>query len=292
MALDYDRIKHWPQPPLTQTYGERDTILYALGLGTAMSNPPAADDLRYVYEGVRGGELQALPTMAVNLGVGPFWMMDPATGIDWKKILHGEQYLTLHKPLPASGSVIAHHSIDEIYDKGEAKGSVLYARREIVDAASGEALATLVAAVFLRGNGGFGGKSEGAPKPHAIPERAADAVLDLPTRPELAAIYRLSGDYNPLHIDPAVAIAAGFERPIFHGLGTYGVAGRALLKLLCGNDGARLRKMNCRFANPVYPGETIRTEVWFEGAGVAAFRCKVVERDLLVLNNGYVEFSV
>lgn len=291
MALDYDKIKNWPQPSLTQTYGERDTILYALGLGAAISNPPAEDDLHYVYEGVRGGELKALPMMAVNLGVGPFWMMDPATGIDWQKILHGEQYLTLHRPLPVSGSVIAHHSVDEIYDKGEAKGSVLYARREIVDAATAEPLATLVAAVFLRGNGGFGGKSEGAPKPHPVPARDADAVLDLTTRPELAAIYRLSGDYNPLHIDPAVAISAGFPRPIFHGLGTYGVAGRALLKLLCGNDPARLRKMNCRFANPVFPGETIRTEIWHEGSGAAAFRCKVVERDLLVLNNGYVEYT-
>ncbi len=292
MGLDYDKIKNWPQPPLSQSYSERDTILYALGLGTAMSNPPAADDLPYVYEGVRGGQLQALPMMAVNLGVGPFWMMDPETGIDWKKILHGEQYLTLHRPLPVSGSIVAHHSIDEIYDKGADKGAVLYARREIVDAATREPLATLVAAVFLRGNGGFGGPTEGAPKPHAVPAREPDAALDLGTRPELAAIYRLSGDYNPLHIDPAVATAAGFPQPIFHGLGTYGVAGRALLKLLCGNDPSRLRKMNCRFANPVFPGETIRTEIWHEGEGRAAFRCKVVERDLLVLNNGYVEYAV
>ncbi|MFP5307943.1 MAG: MaoC family dehydratase, partial [Gammaproteobacteria bacterium] len=182
-------------------------------------------------------------------------------------------------------------SIDEIYDKGPDKGAVAYVRREISDAGSGAPLASLVAAVFMRGNGGFGGSSDGQPKPHAIPERAPDALLDLPTRPEAAAIYRLSGDYNPLHVDPGVASAAGFPRPIFHGLGTHGVAGRALLKLLCANEPSRLSVMNCRFANPVYPGETIRTEVWREGAGRAAFRCRVVERDLVVLNNGYVEYA-
>lgn len=292
MGLDYDKLKNWPQPSLTQTYTERDTILYALGLGTAMSNPPAADDLKFVYEGVRGGALQALPMMAVNLGVGPFWMMDPATGIDWQKILHGEQYLQLHRALPASGTIVAHHSIDEIYDKGADKGSVMYCRREIVDAQTQEPLATLIAAVFLRGNGGFGGKSEGAPKPRAIPaDRAPDAVLDLPTRPELAAIYRLSGDYNPLHIDGEVATAAGFPRPILHGLASYGLAGRAVLKALCNNEPERLRVLNCRFANPVFPGETIRTEVWRDGNSAASFRCKVVERDLVVLNNGYAEFT-
>lgn len=290
MGLDYDRIKHWPQPDIEQTYGARDTILYALGVGAAIDNPVAADDLKYVYEGVRGDRLRALPTMGVNLGVGPFWMQDPATGIDWRKILHGEQYLTLHKPLPVAGRIVARHSIDEIYDKGADKGAVAYVRREIGDAESGEKLVSLVAAVFMRGNGGFGGSAAGAPKPHALPERAPDAVIDLPTRPELAAIYRLSGDYNPLHVDPEIARAAGFPKPIFHGLGSYGVAGRALLKALCENEPARLRTMNCRFAAPVFPGETIRTEVWREAAGQAAFRCRVVERDLVVLNNGYAEF--
>lgn len=291
MGLDYDKIKNWPQPDVEQTYAPRDTLLYALGVGVAMDNPVPEDDLEFVYEGVDGRSLLALPTMAVNLGIGPFWMQDPETGIDWQKILHGEQYLRLHRPLPAGGRIVARHSIDEIYDKGAAKGAIAYVRREISDADSGEPLASLVAAVFMRGNGGFGGGSEGAPKPHPIPDRAADAVLDLATRPELAYTYRLSGDYNPLHVDPAVAAAAGFPKPIFHGLGTYGVAGRALLKLLCDNDPARLRAMNCRFASPVFPGETIRTEIWREGAGQAAFRCSVPERELVVLNNGYAEYS-
>lgn len=291
MGLDYDKVKNWPQPDIEQTYTARDTILYALGVGVAMDNPVAADDLKFVYEGVRGDRLQALPMMGVNLGVGPFWMQDPEAGIDWQKILHGEQYLTLHKPLPVAGKIVARHSIDEIYDKGSDKGAIAYVRREISDAETGEKLVSLVAAVFMRGNGGFGGSADGAPKPHKLPERDADVVIDLPTRPELGAIYRLSGDYNPLHVDPKVATAAGFPKPIFHGLGTYGVAGRALLKALCDNDPARLRVMNCRFAAPVFPGETIRTEIWRADNGQAAFRCRVVERDLVVLNNGYVEVA-
>lgn len=291
MSLDYDKIKNWPQPDTEQTYTARDSILYALGVGVAMDNPVPEADRPFIYEGVRGDALQVLPTMGVNLGVGPFWMQDPEAGIDWRRILHGEQYLTLHRPLPAEGRIIARHSIDEIYDKGADKGAIAYVRREISDADSGEPLLSLVAAVFMRGNGGFGGSAEGAPKPHPLPTRDADAVIDLPTRPELAAIYRLSGDYNPLHVDPEVATAAGFDKPIFHGLGTYGVAGRALLRELCDNQPARLRVMNCRFAAPVFPGETIRTEIWREAAGQAAFRCRVVERDLVVLNNGYVEYQ-
>ena len=291
MGLNYDKLKHWPQPDIEQVYDARDTLLYALGVGVAMDNPVPDADLKFVYEGVAGNALQALPTQVVNLGVGPFWMQDPEAGIDWQQILHGEQYLRLHRPLPPRGRIIARHSIDEIYDKGAAKGAIAYVRREITDADSGEPLASLVAAVFMRGNGGFGGSAEGAPRPHAIPDRPADAALDLPTRPELAYSYRLSGDYNPLHVDPVVAASAGFPKPIFHGLGTYGVAGRAVLKLLCDNQPARLRAMNCRFASPVFPGETLRTEVWRQGEGRAAFRCSVLERELLVLNNGYVEFS-
>ena len=292
MGLDYDKVKNWPQPLVTQEYSERDSILYALGLGAAMSNPPAAEDLRYVYEGVAGGELVALPTMSAVLALPHFWMQDPEAGIDWQKILHGEQFLRMHAPMPAKGRVRSQCRIEEIYDKGADKGAVLIQTRDLIDDATGTLIATIGASVFMRGNGGFGGKSEGAPKPHALPaDRAPDAILELQTRPEMAAIYRLSGDYNPLHVDGAVANNAGFPVPILHGMATYGIAGRAIIKLLCAHDASRLRVLNCRFANPVFPGETIRTEIWHQGEGIAGFRCVVVERDLIVLNNGYVEFS-
>ena len=289
--IDYEKLMRWPLPPVTQTYTERDTIVYALGLGVANSMPLDAADLRSVYEGAPGG-LCPLPSMAVVLATGPFWMQDPATGIDWQRILHGEQTLTLHKPLPAAATVIGEHRIEAIFDKGLDKGAVMLLSRQLFDASSGDRLATVGSTVFMRGDGGFGGRSEGAPKPHPVPsDRPADMVLDLPTRADQALIYRLSGDLNPLHVDPAVARAAGFERPILHGLCSYGIAARALATLLCADDPARLTRLELRFASPLYPGETIRTEVWLEAPGHAAFRARVVDRDQLILNNGRAEFA-
>ena len=289
--IDYPQLMRWPLPPVTQTYTERDTILYALGLGLGHPQPLDEARLRFVFEAAPGG-LAVLPSMAVVLAAGPFWMQDPATGIDWQRILHGEQMLTLHKPLPAAATVVGEQRIEEIYDKGAGKGALMLLNRRLFDRASGDLLASVGSTVFMRGDGGFGGRGEGAPVPHPVPaERAPDLVLDLPTRPEQAALYRLSGDLNPLHIDPAVARAAGFERPILHGLCSYGIAARAVLELLCGNQPERLQRFDLRFVSPAYPGETVRTEVWREAPGRAAFRARVVERDQLILNNGRAEFT-
>ncbi|MEJ2434484.1 MAG: MaoC family dehydratase, partial [Pseudolabrys sp.] len=155
----------------------------------------------------------------------------------------------------------------------------------IVDKTSGDLLATINQTTFCRADGGFGGPKRETTPPHALPDRTADAVVGLPTRPETALIYRLSGDINPLHADPEFARAAGFPRPILHGLATFGVAGHALLKSLCGYEPARLTSMAGRFSAPVYPGETIRTEMWRDGA-VVSFRARVVERDAVAINNG------
>jgi acyl dehydratase len=284
MPIDVAKLKAWPFEPVEQRYSQRDTLLYALGVGVG-HEPMDGDALRYVYE----DGLQALPTMAVVLGSPGFWAKDPATGIDWVKLLHGEQSLELHAPLPAAGSVVGRTCVTAIVDKGAGKGALMYSQRELHDAASGRLLALSRSVSFMRGDGGFaatGQPSDAAQPPRtATPDTPPDRVCELKTRPESALIYRLSGDYNPVHADPAVARAAGFERPILHGLCSFGVTGHALLKTLCGWDASRLREIGCRFSSPVYPGETLRVEMWQRGEAVQ-FRTWAVERNVVVLSHG------
>jgi acyl dehydratase len=290
--IDYETLMRWPLAPVTQTYAERDTILYALGLGVARSNPVPSADLPYVYEDAPGG-LQALPTLAAVLATGAFWMQDPATGIDWRRVLHGEQRLEIHRPVPRAATVVAEHRVDALLDKGAGKGAVMLLSRRLYEQRSGDLLATVGSTVLLRGDGGFGGRSDGAPRPHPLPDtRPPDLVYDQVTRPEQAMLYRLSGYLNPLHVDAQIALAAGFARPILHGMCSYGMAGRAVIALLCDNDPARLRRLDLRFASPLFPGETVRTELWIEAPGRAAFRARVRERDEVILNNGLAEFKL
>jgi acyl dehydratase len=283
MTIVYDKLMALEIPPVEQAYDSKDCILYALGVGLG-HDPMNADELAFVYEKY----LKVLPTMATVLGYAGFWLRDLDTGVDWVRIVNGEQGVTLHRPLAGHGSVVGRSRIVEVIDKGPGKGALVLTARTVTDKASGEPIATITQTIFCRADGGFGGPPRTAPAPHPIPERAPDAVCDLGTRPEAALIYRLSGDLNPLHAEPAVAKAAGFPRPILHGLGTFGVAGHAVLKALCGYDPTRLVSFAGRFSAPVFPGETIRTEMWRDGA-VVSFRARVVERDVIAINNGRAE---
>jgi acyl dehydratase len=193
--------------------------------------------------------------------------------------------MVMHKPLAGSGTVTSKTRVLDVVDKGEGKGAIVYSERTLSDKVSGDLICTIVQTTFCRGDGGFGGPPRPQRPVHVIPERAPDLVCELATRPEAALIYRLSADLNPLHADPAVAKAAGFPKPILHGLATFGVAGHAVLKMVCGYDPARLASIAGRFSAPVYPGETIRTELWRDG-DVVSFRAKVVERDVVAINNG------
>ena len=285
MAIDYDELMTWRFTDIEQTYSEKDTILYALGVGFG-ADPLDRGQLRYVYE----EGLAALPSMAVVLGYPGLWIRDPGTGIDWVKLLHGEQGFEIHQPLPAEGTVVGRTRVTGIVDKGAGKGALIYTERTIHDKASDRKLASLTSTMFCRGDGGFGGPDGPVSPPHPLPEAEPDEVCDLPTMAQAALIYRLSGDPNPIHVDPQIAKAAGFDRPILHGLCTLGVAGHAILKVCCGYQPNRLKSLRLRFSAPVFPGETIRTEIWRDGNAVS-FRSRVVERDVVVLNNGYAELS-
>lgn len=268
-----------------QTYTDKDTMLYALGIGLGY-DPMNEDELAFIYE----KNLKALPTYPVVLGTPRHWLREMETGIDWVNVVHGEHSLELHGPLRPAGKVLSRSRVTDIVDKGEGKGALLYSERTIIDAATNQPVASIRQTTFCRGNGGFGGPKRETPAAHAIPSRAPDAVCDLPTRPEMALLYRLNGDRNPLHAEPDFARAAGFPRPILHGLATFGVAGHAILKTMCGYDPARFKSIAGRFSSPVYPGETIRTEMWRDGP-VVSFRARLVERDAVVLNNGRAEIA-
>jgi acyl dehydratase len=285
MTINYDKLMALKIPDAEHTYGVKDTMLYALGVGLG-HDPMDRAQLDFVYE----KNLKALPSFACLLGYPGFWVRDFDTGVDWVKIVNGEQGFTLNAPVQPRGTVIGKTRIVEIIDKGAGKGAVIYTERKITDKASGQLIATVTQTTFARADGGFGGPPRESPPAHKTPERAPDLVCDLGTRPEMAMIYRLSADLNPLHVDLDVAKAAGFPRPILHGLGTFGVVGHALLKSAANYDPNRFTAMSGRFSSPVFPGETIRTEIWRDG-DIVSFRALVPERNIVAMSNGRAEIK-
>lgn len=286
MPIDYEKIMKIDIPAVEQTLTTRDTMLYALGVGLG-ADPMDENQLQFVYE----KNLKALPTMAIILGFPGPWHVTLNTGVTRTHVVHGEQGFVIHKPLPVAGTITGKTKLTAVLDKGADKGALLVTENEVRDKASGELICTLTSTTFCRKDGGFGGPSStpGPQKPpQEIPTRAPDHICDLPTLPQAALIYRLSGDYNPLHAEPAFAAKAGFKQPILHGRATFSVVGHALLKTLCHYDPAKFKSMEGRFSSPVYPGETIRTEMWLNGNEVT-FRAAVPARGVTVLNNGRAE---
>jgi acyl dehydratase len=280
VALSYDKLISWPFKDVVQRYTWKGSIIYALGLGFGL-NPTDPDELRFVYE----DGLETFPTMPVVLGHPGPWMADPETGIDMVKVLHGEQHLIINQPLPAQGAVIGRNKVTEVVDKGADKGALISIERQLFDESTGDLYSTQISVIFARANGGFGGPVTSSPKPHQLPDRPPDNTIDIATTTQMALLYRLNGDYNPLHADPRIAEKAGFPAPILHGLASYGVAARALLMAFEIKDTSRLKSFGLRFSSPVYPGETISTDLWRDGHEVS-FRSRVAARDAIVLNNG------
>jgi acyl dehydratase len=269
---------------ISQRYDARDSALYALSLGMG-SDPTDRDELPYVYEG--NGPL-AVPSQCVTLCWPPFWHQEPEAGIAWRRILHGEQSFVLLRPVPVEGHVEAEHRVIASSDKGEERGSVLYTGHDIREHATGQPLAKMIAAEFLRDDGGCGsfGEPPALTRPLA-PDAKAIAVYDYKTSTQAALLYRqASFDYMPIHADPDLARDAGFERPISHGLNTFGLACRAALKHFVPRQPEKLVSMSVRFAAPAYPGDTIRVELFSGGA--VRFRARAVERDVVVLDRGEI----
>lgn len=260
--------------------------MYALGLGLG-SDPVDATQLRFVQE----SGLAALPTLATVLAPRFGWLYRTGVGIDSLRCVHAEQSLCIHRPLPAAGEVIGDLTVTDLVDKGPGAGAVVYFQRRLWDARDGALLATLDAAVFCRGQGGFSGSRDAPASAPAMPERAPDARWSWPTFAQQAIWYRQSGDRNPIHSDPAVARAAGFERPVLHGLCSYGIAAFVLLRERLNGDPTALRRLRARFVSPFYPGETLLIECWDEPRGLR-FRCRSLERGVLVLDRGELNGQV
>ncbi|WP_096701111.1 MaoC/PaaZ C-terminal domain-containing protein [Magnetospirillum sp. 15-1] len=277
MPIDYDTLMAWPFPDRVHAYSPDDTILYALGIGMGGTD----EELPFVYE----DGLRAVPTMAVVLAHPGFWMRDSGTGITWRRLLHRDQSLTMFRPLPPAATVKGRTWVSGLADRGVGRGALLSVTREVSDAENGEVLCRMDSTYLLRDDGGFGGPLEMAVAPADIPLRKADTIGVFHTSVRSSLIYRLSGDKNPLHVDPRVAAAAGFSGPILHGLCTFGIAARGILAGYCDNWPERLASLQCRFTAPVYPGETIRMEMWKDGSHVA-FRAHSMERSVVVLDHG------
>ncbi|WP_167105662.1 MaoC/PaaZ C-terminal domain-containing protein [Mycobacterium sp. DL592] len=288
MALDPTAIGARTEPQLYE-WTERDTLLYALGVGAGV------DDLAYTTENSHDIAQQVLPTFAVICCTG-FAAVGKVGSFNFGLLLHGSQEIRLHKPLPASGSLSVVSEVADIQDKGEGKNGIVMMRGIGTDPATGELVAETLSTAVIRGAGGFGGQPGQRPAAPEFPDREPDARVVAPTRADQALIYRLSGDRNPLHSDPWFAREmAGFPTPILHGLCTYGFAGRALLAELAGNDASKLTAVAARFSAPVFPGETLTTSIWRTEAGKAIYRTEAAGPDgagaRVVLDDGVAEYT-
>ncbi len=285
MAVNYERLLAYDSGDLRVSYGARECIVYALGIGIGM-DPMDREQLKFVHE----RWIEAFPTMAGVLGwVGRTFSTDPQFGVDERKVVAAEQQITLHRPLAAEGTLLARTRVKDVIDKGPGGAAIIIAERTL-RTESGEVVAVVQNTTFARGQGGFGGPKTTSPPVAKVPDGEPQMTCDLLTPPNLALIYRLNGDENPLHVDPERAKVAGFPRPILHGLATYGIAAHALVRSIAGYQVERFHSMQARFVKPVYPGDTIRTEMWRQGEEVA-FRCRVPERGEVVLDNGLARIA-
>jgi acyl dehydratase len=278
MALVYDKLMALKRAGDRFSYTDRETMLYAIGIGMSR-DPYDENELAYPFE---RRKLKTVATMATVLQRVPL-LKD--CGYDYSKVVHGEQRLMLERPLEPEGEISVDARVLSAFDKGPGKGAIINTELVAKDARTGAKLYTLVSTTFARGDGGFGGPNGAGLEPHALPDRKPDLTAAAETRLDQALLYRLNGDRNPLHADPELAKRVGFPVPILHGLCTYGTACRTILREVAKYDHNRIRGFDVRFSSPVYPGETILTDMWID-RNIVSFRCRLKERDVTVINNG------
>ncbi len=279
MALNYDELMARAEFDIPFSYSDSDTMLYALCVGMGR-DPMHPKELPYVYE--QGGRPSTMPTLATVLTPD---MFPQDLGWDYSQVLHSEQRMQLYRPLPAAADLLINKRVVDAFDRGASRGALILLEAEGRLASDDTVLFTVGSTVLARGDGGFGGPSGKGPAPHRAPRREPDLSCDIGTRSDQALFYRLTGDRNPLHADPTAARAVGFERPILHGLCTFGVACKAVLQTICDYDYTLIEQFDGRFSSPVMPGDTITTDMWQDG-NIISFQCTVRERDVVVLRNG------
>ena len=279
MALNIDYLQGFAFPALHTVISDRDAMLYALTIGLGR-DPLDPHDLRYVYE----RDLKVFATLPLVIGHPGNWMIDPQTGITRSMVVHGAQRLRILAPTPIDQPLVSHNRIVDIQDKGE-RGAILVIER--TTHAGDQLIAVGESQVFCRADGGFGGSPGPASDYQPAPQRPPDQTLDIPTEANLALLYRLNQDRNPLHADPEAAARAGFTRPILHGLATFGLAAAAMART---EPDRTLGAIEARFSRPVTPGETISLDLWREGEALA-FRARVAARDVVVLDHGRASWA-
>lgn len=285
MAFDYDTMMATSIVDLPFSYRDTETMLYALSIGLGR-DPLNKSELPFVADD--GGLVKTVPSLATVLIPD---MFPPDLGWDYTQVLHAEQRLTLFRPLPAAAELRIDKRIVDVFDRGPKLGAMVLFEAEGRFAKDDTVLFTLSNTIIARGDGGFGGPNGKGPTPHRVPRREADLSCDLATRPDQALLYRLNGDRNPLHSDPSLSPQVGFDRPILHGLCTYGIACHAILKTICEYDYTLITGLDARFSSPVLPGDTITTEMWQDG-NIVSFQCSAKERGIIVLKNGKCTLSV
>ncbi|WP_027574566.1 MaoC/PaaZ C-terminal domain-containing protein [Bradyrhizobium sp. WSM1743] len=281
MPLDYPAALNLKTYGTPYSWTDREVMLYALGVGMG-SDPLNEEELQFVNEAFATSKpLKVMPTFASVC----VWGARPGV-IDLNRVMvvDGDRDITFHKSMPVAANVTADARVMGIYDKGKDKGAIIQ-NEVIVREKGGDKVVTIVSSTFARGDGGFGGPSEGMPEPHQVPRRPPDRSLDIPTRPDQALIYRLSGDRNPLHSDPEFACRAGFPRPILHGMCTYGLTCRAVLQTYADYDPSAFNRHRARFSAPVFPGEVVTVNLWKDGNSIS-FEAYVRERRVTVVKNG------